>query len=72
MSPLVVGCPCPKVGCLNFIVPGVHPLDKKSFDPVSNKWHLICQKCSTEFDVLVSDLKNETVSSEWMQQNYPR
>ena len=62
---------CPTIGCLSLIVPAAHPSDKRSFDPRSNKFHLICEKCLNEVDVSVSDLKPESVSPEWMQRNYP-
>ena len=69
MSALVSGCECPKKLCGTFVAPGLHPRNKKSF--TGNTWHLVCHKCSTEFDLPESDLIFESVSEQWLQE-YPR
>lgn len=63
---LASGCPCPK--CAALIAPGLHPPDKKSFSPVSRIWHLVCEECSRQFDILESKLDFVPVSEHWLEQ----
>lgn len=63
---LASGCACPQ--CAVFIAPGLHPRDKKSFSPVSRIWHLVCEECSRQFDILESRLDFVPVSEQWLQQ----
>ena len=67
MSALASGCTCPNKLCGAFIVIGNHPTDKKSYS--RNAWHLVCEKCSTEFEVPEEHLRLESVSELWLDQS---
>ena len=62
------GCACPK--CATFIALGLHPPDKKSFSPANRMWHLVCEKCSHEFDIPESKLGLVSVSEKWLRNHH--
>ena len=61
------GCACPNCGA--FIVPGLHPSDKKSFSSANREWHVVCN-CSHEFDIPESKLDLVSVSEQWLREHH--
>ena len=62
---------CPHAPCLGVVVIGYHPEDKKRFDNKTRIWTFICKGCGEEFSATLDQIRTESVTEEWIDQQYP-
>jgi hypothetical protein len=67
MSPLVSGVVCPNQGCKTFVTLRMDCDDPARYDPVVQRWQLVCPGCHHLIMVSEEQLSLKDVTTSWLE-----